>query len=114
MPIMPRGGTCGVDAPEEVVASFERGGDFELSDVAALRIDAGEDVADGAVLAGGVHALQDDEQRLGLAGVEDLLQIGELLAVLDEDGFGGLFGFEVAGVGGRDARAGPSVCGLTR
>ena len=101
MPIMPRGGTWAVDAPEEVVAGFERGGNFELGDVAALGIDAGEDVADGAVLAGGVHALEDDEEGLGLAGVEDVLKVGELIAVFDQDGFGGLFGLEVAGIGGR-------------
>jgi len=71
---MPRGGTS-MDAPEEVVAGFEGGGHFEGRDIAALRIDAGEDVADGAILAGGVHALEDDEQGLGLAGVEDVLQI---------------------------------------
>ena len=58
-------------------------------------------MADGAVFAGGVHALKDDEQGLGLAGVEDVLKVGELAAVLGQDGFGGLFGFEVAGVGGR-------------
>ena len=75
-----------MDAPEEVVAGFERRGDFEGGDVAALGIDAGEDVADGAVLAGGVHALEDDEQGFGLAGVEDVLKVGELLAVFGENG----------------------------
>ena len=95
------GRDLGVDAPEEVVAGFERGGDFELGDVATLRVDAGEDVADGAVFAGRVHALKDDEQGLGLAGVEDVLKVGELFAMFGEDGFGGPFGFEVAGVGGR-------------
>ena len=63
----------GVDAPEEVVAGFERGGHLEGCDIASLGVDAGEDVADGAVFAGGVHALKDDEQGLGLAGVEDIL-----------------------------------------
>ncbi len=90
-----------VDAPEEVVAGLERRGDFEGSDVAALRVDAGEDVADGAVFAGGVHALEDDEQRFGLAGVEDILKISELGAVPGQERFGGFIGFEVAGVGGR-------------
>jgi hypothetical protein len=68
-----------------VVTGFERGGNFEGGDVAALRVDAGEDVADGAIFAGGVHALEDDEQSFGLTGVEDVLQVGELLAMLDQD-----------------------------
>jgi len=67
-----------VDAPEEVVALLERGGRLEGGDVAALGVDAGEDVADGAVLASGVQALKDDEKRLLLAGVEDFLEVGQL------------------------------------
>src|SRR5215467_1190856 len=89
-----------MDAPEEVVAELKRGRNFELGYVAALGVNAGEDVADGAVLTGGVHALEDDEKGFGLAGVEDVLKFGELVAVFDQDGFGGLFGLEVAGVGG--------------
>jgi hypothetical protein len=90
----------GVDAPEEVVAGLERSGDFEGSDVAALRVDAGKDVADGAVFAGSVHALKDDEQSFGLAGVEDILKVGEFVAVLRQEGFDSFVGFEIAGVGG--------------
>jgi hypothetical protein len=86
----------GVDAPEEVVAGFERGGDLEGGDVAALWVDAGEDVPDGAVLACGVHALEDDEQGLGLAGVEDVLEVGELIAMFDQNGLGGFLGGIVA------------------
>ena len=98
------GRDLGVDAPEEVVAGFEGGGDFEGGYVAALGVDAGEDVADGAVFACGVHALKDDEEGFLLAGVEDFLEVGELLAVFDEDGFGCVFGFEAAGVGGGESR----------
>src|SRR5260370_41744458 len=50
----------GVHAPKEVVTGFERGGHLEGRDIAALRIDAGEDMADGAVFAGGVPALKED------------------------------------------------------
>ena len=98
------GRDLGVDAPEEVVAGFERGGNFEGGDVAALGVDAGEDVADGAVFACGVHALKDDEQGFRLAGVEDFLKVGELLAVFDENRFGGLVGLEAAGSRWRSAR----------
>ena len=58
------GGKALLAAPEEVMLGFERGGRLEAGDVAALRVDAGEDVADGAVFAGGVHALQHDEHSL--------------------------------------------------
>jgi hypothetical protein len=95
-----RGHLC-VNAPEEVVAGFERGGDLEGGDVAALRVDAGEDVADGAVLAGCIHALQDDEERFGLAGVEDVLQVGKLGALRGQNRFGSFIGLEVGGIGGR-------------
>jgi hypothetical protein len=95
------GRDCGVSAPEEVVTGLKRCGHLERGDIAALGVDAGEDVADGAVLAGGVHALENDEQGLLLAGVEDLLQLVELSAVLDEDCGSGLLRLVVAGVGAR-------------
>ena len=67
------------------------GGRFlETEDLAALRVHAGHDVADGAVLAGGVHRLEDDEHRVGVAGVEQFLGLGELLAAFLED-FRGTF-----------------------
>jgi hypothetical protein len=94
----------GVGAPEKVVAGFEWGGHLEGSDIAALGINSREDVADGAVLACGVHALEDDEQGLGLAGIKDFLQISQLRAVCGEDRFGSVLGPEGAGVGGRDFR----------
>jgi hypothetical protein len=95
------GRDLGVDAPEEVVAGFERGGHFKGGDIAALGIDAGEDVADGAVFACGIHALKNDEQGFCLACVEDILKVSEFFAMFNQDGFGGLFGFKVASVGGR-------------
>jgi hypothetical protein len=91
----------GVYAPEEVVAGLERSGDFEGGDSAALRVDTGEDVADGTVFACGVHALENDEKSLGLAGVEDILKVGEPSAVFSEEWFDSLVGFEAAGIGGR-------------
>ena len=48
----------------------------------ALRVDAAEDVLDGAVLAAGVHRLEDDEQRLGGLRVQPLLEVGELAGQL--------------------------------
>ena len=80
-----------MDTPEKVVAGFEGGGHLEGGDLATLRIDAGEDVADGAVFAGAIHALKDDEQGLGLIGVEDVLEVGELFAMRGEESLGGVF-----------------------
>jgi len=85
-----------VNAPEKIVACFEGRWDLEGGYVAPLGIDAGEDVADRAVFAGGIHSLEDDEQRPLLAGIEDVLQAGQLLSMLDEDGCCRLRCLEVA------------------
>ena len=45
----------------------------------ALRIDAGHDVLDRAVLARGVHGLEHDQERIRVARPEQLLRFGELL-----------------------------------
>src|SRR3954468_9167367 len=75
----------GVDAPEKGVTEFEGCGLLEGGDVATLGIYAVEDVADGSVFTGGVHALKDDEHRFLLGGVEDLLELCKLVAVLCEN-----------------------------
>ena len=43
---------------------------LEVVDLAALRVDARHHVADGAVLAGRVHRLEDQQQRARVLGVE--------------------------------------------
>lgn len=57
-------------APQEVVTQFLGRGALEGEDAAAQRIDSGEDLSDGAVLPGGVHALEDHEQGVALVGPE--------------------------------------------
>ena len=69
----------GVDAPEEVVRELDRRGRLERRDATALRVDTREDVADRPVLAGGVEALEDEEDAPLSLGVEALLQRRELL-----------------------------------
>ena len=54
---------------------------LERVDFATLRIDAFENVLDRGVLAGGVHALQDQEQRPAVLCIEPFLKIGQALAV---------------------------------
>ena len=50
---------------------------LETVNLAALWIDARHDVTNGAVLAGAVHALEDEEQGALVGGVEQALQITE-------------------------------------
>ena len=61
MPMRPRSGRRLERAPEEVVVELFVGRRLEGEDLAALRVDAGHDVLDGAVLAGGVHGLEDQQ-----------------------------------------------------
>jgi len=83
MPIIPLRGAESWMRQREVVGEFEVGGFFEGRDGAALGIDAGEDVADGAVLAGGVHGLEDDEDGVpGLGVSRTSVELGEFLEVL--------------------------------
>ena len=55
---------------------------LERRHLAALRVQPGHDVADRAVLARRINALQHDEHRTLLFGVEPELQVRESLDVL--------------------------------
>ena len=68
-----------MDTPEEVVGKLIRCRRLERRDVAALRIDTGEDVTDRAVLAGGVEALEDQQDALLSFCVEPLLERAQLI-----------------------------------
>jgi len=65
-------------APEEVVLELLGGGLLETEHLTALRVHPGHDVADRAVLAGGVHALEDDQQGAVVGCVVQSLQRAEL------------------------------------
>ena len=54
-----------------------RGRLLEAGDGGALRVHRGHHVPAGAVLAGGVDALQHDQERVLLLGVEPVLQLGQ-------------------------------------
>src|ERR1700722_18415245 len=60
---------------------------LERGDLAALRIDAVEDSLDGAILAGRIHALKDQQQRPAILRVKLLLKIAQALAIGIEDLF---------------------------
>src|SRR5262249_18441052 len=65
--------------PHEVVIEVFPRGLLEREHLAALRIDARHDVLDGAVLAGRIHRLKDEQQRPAVLGVEHVLLFGEPL-----------------------------------
>ncbi len=52
---------------------FFRRGHFEIPDMAPSRVDAVHDMLDGAVLAGGVHPLQDNEHALLACAIQQFL-----------------------------------------
>ncbi|KAF2174371.1 hypothetical protein K469DRAFT_693866 [Zopfia rhizophila CBS 207.26] len=64
-------------APEEVVLALQPDRRGEGDDLAALRVDAGEDMLDGTVLARGVLRLEDAEHGPAAAGIEPALQLGD-------------------------------------
>jgi hypothetical protein len=64
-----------VVAPQEVVVGFFGARDLEGRYPAALRIDAAEDVLDGAVLTSRIHGLQHDEQTLLVLRIKALLEV---------------------------------------
>ena len=70
--------------PEKIVLQFLGAGMLEAVDLAALRIDAGHDVLDGAVFAGGVHGLKNQQQRIAVVGVQQVLQIAQVFDVPGE------------------------------
>jgi len=57
---------------------------LEGDNFTALRIDAGHDVLDGAVLAGGVHRLEHEQDRIGVRGIKLVLRGGQGGEVLGE------------------------------
>jgi hypothetical protein len=46
---------------------------LEADDLAALRVDPRHHVLDGAVLAGGIHRLKDQQQRVAVVRVQHVL-----------------------------------------
>ena len=74
MPIRPRSGRAPRGAPQEIVLQFRGARMLEAEYLAALRIDAGHDVPDGAILAGGVHGLKNQQHRVAVGCVVKSLQ----------------------------------------
>jgi len=60
-------------APEEIMFQLFGAGLLEAGDFASLRIDSGQHMLYGAILAGPVHALEDDQKRMAIGCVVKLL-----------------------------------------
>jgi len=88
-----------VSAPEILVVEFLLGGRLKRRDVASLRVDAGHYVLDGAVLAGCIHGLKNDQQRPAVLGIELFLELGEQVATMLQNLPGFFLVFHPAGVG---------------
>jgi hypothetical protein len=70
--------------PEKVVLQFCRGRVLEAEYLAALRVDPGHHVLDGAILSGRVHRLEDQQHGIAVGRVMELLERAELRHVVFE------------------------------
>jgi hypothetical protein len=85
MPIRPRSGSRQVVRQRKSCFQFLGARLFETENLAALRIDPGHDVPDGAVLAGSVHPLKNQQQRIAVGRVVKLLQRAQFLNVFFQE-----------------------------
>ena len=60
-------------APEKIVFQFGGAGMFEAEHLAALRVDPGHHVLDGAVFSRRIHRLKDQQDGIAIGRVEKLL-----------------------------------------
>ena len=72
-------------SPQEIVVELRRAWMLEAEHLTSLRVDPGHDVLDDAVLAGGIHGLKDQQQRVAVVRVEQVLPVGQLLDVIREE-----------------------------
>ena len=79
MPMRPRSGSAFEVRQRKLWSSSSDGRLLEREHLDALRVHAGHHVLDRRVLAGGVHRLQDHEDRVAVARPQQLLCVGELL-----------------------------------
>ena len=71
-------------APEKIVLQFGGAGMLEAEYLAALRIDPGHHVLDGAVFSCRIHRLKDQQDGIAVGCVEKLLLRAQLRNVLSQ------------------------------
>ncbi len=86
------------------MVEFLLGGHLEARHLAALGIHPAHHVLDGAILAAGIHCLEDNEQGMLPFRPEHLLQLLEPLSITFEFGFGFAFARIAASVRGIKVR----------
>ncbi len=69
-------------APQKVMLQFGGAGMLEAENLAALRVDPGHHVLDGAVLSGRIHGLEYQQDGMAVGGVQQLLQGAQLRHML--------------------------------
>lgn len=69
-------------APEKIVIQFLRARLLKTKNLAALWIYPGHDLADDAVLAGGIHPLKNKQHGISVGRVMKALQHGQLLHLI--------------------------------
>ena len=84
MPILPRSGRSTRGAPEKIMLEFRGAGMLEAEHLAALRIDPRHHVRDDTVLAGRIHGLKNQQHRVAIRGIQQLLLGAEFLDMLLE------------------------------
>ena len=106
-------GTPRVHPPQVVVREVGRARLREVLDPAAMRVEPREDMPDGAVLAGGVGALQHHEQAAAALGPQPVLQVAQLGHIgieavhpVEPEPGGGVALGQVGGMSGFDAELG--------
>ena len=65
--------------PEEIVVQFLVAGHLEGEHLEAGRVDPGQHRADRAVLASGIHRLEDQQHTVAVIGIQHMLQIAQIL-----------------------------------
>jgi hypothetical protein len=86
-------------SPAEVVVQFLGGGLFEGTDFYRPGVDTAHHVPDGAVLAGRVESLQDEEHAVRVLRGEPVLILGEEIHAVSQQ-VGGLLTGYLAGIAG--------------
>ena len=72
-------------APEKIMFQLVGARLLETPNLATFGIDSGHDVLDGAVLAGSVHSLKNQQQRIAVGGVVQALQRAQLRNVFSQE-----------------------------
>ena len=62
-------------APEKIVLQFGGAGMLEAEHLAALRIDPGHDMPDGAIFSRRIHRLKDQQDGIAVGCVMEMLQL---------------------------------------